>query len=112
MIGDFNEITNHHEKRRRRRRPENFIDFRLMRQSCGMVDFVCIENSLSWVGRRGSNVIRCRLDRLMGNENWYKLFSHTEMEYFRFIGSDHRPLLTYIKTRKMLGTKKFWFDKR
>lgn len=40
MTRDFNEITGHHEKTGGRVRPEkSFLDFRLMRQSCGMVDF-------------------------------------------------------------------------
>lgn len=78
-----------------------------MRQSCGMVDFPYTGNCLSWVGRRGENVIRCRLDRSMGNEEWHDLFSHANMEYLRFMGSDHRPVLTFILSKKMFGTKNF-----
>lgn len=47
----------------------------------------------------------------MGNEDWYELFSHTHVEYLRFMGSDHRPVLTHIIAKKMFGTKKFRFDK-
>lgn len=42
----------------------------------------------------------------------YNLVSHTQMEYLSFWGSDHRPVITHINTRRMVGTKKFHFDKR
>lgn len=68
-------------------------------------------NCLSWFGRRGNNIIRCRLDRSMGNEDWYDMFSHTNVEYLHFMGSDHRPIMTHFLSKKMFGTKKFRFDK-
>lgn len=113
MTGDFNEITGHHEKIDGRIwRKSSFLDFWLMRQSCGMMDFPYIGNCLSWVGRRGRNVIRCHLDRSMGNEEWHEMFTHTFAEYMRFMGLDHRPVLTHIMTKKIFGTKKICFDKR
>lgn len=113
MTGDFNEIIGYHEKTRGRTRSESsFLDFWLLRQSCGMMDFSYIGNCLSWIGRRGRNVIRCRLDQSMENEEWHEKFTHTRAEYMCFMGSDHRPILTHITTRRIYGTKKFRFDKR
>ena len=69
MIGDFNEITGNHEKRGGRRRPENsFLLFRTMLDNCGMLAFPYKGNSFSWVGRKQSGKVKCKLDRAVANE--------------------------------------------
>ncbi|XP_024016341.1 uncharacterized protein LOC112089817 [Eutrema salsugineum] len=113
MIGDFNEITGNHEKRGGRRRPEySFIPFRTMLDHCGMLDFPYKGNSFSWVGRRRSGKVKCRLDRAVGNGVWQSTFSHTIVEYLRLWGSDHRPVLAMIQVDNRRSNKSFRFDKR
>lgn len=56
--------------------------------------------------------IQCRLDRAIGNEDWHHCFSHTNVEYLRLWGSDHRPILTRFLSVKKSGTRAFKFDKR
>ena len=69
MIGDFNEITGNHEKRGGRRRLESsFLPFRTMLDNCGMLDFPYKGNSFSWVGKRRSGKVKCKLDRAVANE--------------------------------------------
>ncbi|CAN6867854.1 unnamed protein product, partial [Brassica oleracea] len=34
----------------------------------------------------------CRLDRCFGNDEWYRLFPRSHVEYMAMYGSDHRPL--------------------
>ncbi|XP_013624943.1 PREDICTED: uncharacterized protein LOC106331160 [Brassica oleracea var. oleracea] len=58
MIGDFNEITNHNEKTEGRQRPDSsFLPFRQMLSDCGK--------------RARGATVRCRLDRAVGNEDWW-----------------------------------------
>lgn len=47
----------------------------------------------------------------MDNEEWYDLFTHTNVEYLRFMGSDHRSILTNVLVKKFSRNKSFRFDK-
>ncbi|XP_023642406.1 uncharacterized protein LOC111831641 [Capsella rubella] len=113
IIGDFNEITGNHEKRGGKKRSEaSFLPFRNMIHACGLIDFPFQGNHFSWIGQRTNGQIRCRLDRAMGNEEWHHIFSHTNVEYLKMWGSDHRPLLAIIQDRPKKYFRRFMFDKR
>ena len=102
MIWDFNEIKNNGEKKGGRKRQEaSFIPFRTMLANCGIIDFPFKGNPMSWVGFRSSGKVQCRLDRAVGNEEWHHLFSHTNVGYLKLWGSDHRPILARIQSRKI-----------
>lgn len=113
MISDFNEITGNHEKRGGRRRAEtSFIPLCYMLDNCGMIDFPYKGNSLSCVERRHSEKVKCRLGRAAGNKEWHHIFSHTNVEYLKLWGSDHRLVLTYIQSIPRMIKKSFRSDKR
>lgn len=113
MVGDFNKINGNHEKSGGRTRSEIFfLDFRLTQQNCGMIELPYSGVCLSWVRRRHNYLIRCRLDRAMGNSEWFSLFSSSSSQYLRFMGSDHRPIITHLPNRRSKAQKKFRFDKR
>ncbi|XP_023644536.1 uncharacterized protein LOC111832445 [Capsella rubella] len=113
IIGDFNEIIGNHEKKGGKKRSEtSFLPFRAMIDSCGLIDFPFQGNQFSWIGHRTNGTIRCRLDRAMGNEEWHNLFSHTNVEYLKMWGSDHRPLLASLLSKPKKMRRKFMFDKR
>ncbi|CAA7045965.1 unnamed protein product [Microthlaspi erraticum] len=113
MIGDFNEICGHHEKQGGRTRPDaSFLPFNQMIHDCGMLEFPCSGNQLSWVGRRGRTLVRCRLDRALGNEDWHESFPHSNVQYLRLWGSDHRPVLANILSKPIRRRKSFRFDRR
>lgn len=113
MIGDFNEITGNHEKRGGRRRQENsFLPFRTMLENCGMLAFPYKGNSFSWVGKRRSGKVKCKLDRAVANEEWHSLFPATNVEFLKLWGSDHRPVLARIQSVYRRSKKSFRFDKR
>lgn len=112
MCGNFNEITRNHENIGGRKRPEtSFIAFKAMLADCGMVDFPYKGNPMSWVGYRRSRKVQCSLDRAVGNEDWHQYFSHTNVEYLKLWGSDHRPVLTCIQTREIRHRRGFKFDR-
>ena len=113
MVGDFNEITSNLEKKGGRKRSEaSFLPFRNMLANCGMIEFPYSGNPLSWVGNRSNGKVQCRLDRAVGNEDWHHCFSHTNVEYLRLWGSDHRPILSRFLLGKKTGRRGFKFDKR
>ena len=113
MSGDFNEITGNHEKRGGRKRPETcFLAFKSMLADCGMIEFPYKGNPMSWMGYRRSGKVQCRLDRTIGNKDWNHIFSHTNVEYLKLWGSDHRPVLTRIQSRSVRLWRSFKFDRR
>lgn len=113
MIGDFNEITDHSEKEGEGTRPNSsFLPFKQMISNCGMLEFSCSGNILSWVGKRNQATMRCRLVRALGNANWHEKFAHSSVKYLRLWGSDHRPILATILSKPFKSKKKFKFDKR
>ncbi|XP_010430888.1 PREDICTED: uncharacterized protein LOC104715146 [Camelina sativa] len=70
-----------------------------MIKDCGMLEFPCYGDQLSWRGNRCNNqVIRCRLDRALGNEDWHALYPNSKVEYLEMIGSDHSPILATCLT--------------
>ncbi|CAA7045932.1 unnamed protein product [Microthlaspi erraticum] len=77
-----------------------------------MIDFPFKGNSKSWVGYRRCGKVQCRLDRAVGNEDWHHDFSHTNVEYLKLWGSDHRPILTRILSKPGTAQRGFKFDKR
>ena len=52
------------------------------------------------------------MDRLVGNEDWHHIFSHTYVEYLLRWGSDHRPILVRFLSKEKQNRRSFKFDKR
>ncbi|KAL1191046.1 putative ribonuclease H protein [Cardamine amara subsp. amara] len=113
MIGDFNELTGNQEKRGGNlRSAASFVPFNLMIQHCGMLEFSCYGDQMSWRGRRGKQIVRCRLDRALGNEDFHELYPCSKVNYLDMIGSDHRPVLLNFLKSQSYTRRQFRFDKR
>ena len=113
IIGDLNEITGNHEKvGGTLRHADSFLSFTHMIQNCGLLEFPSLGNILFWRGRRGGHVVKCRLDRALGNNEWHNLFPCSFVEYLGMIGSDHRPIVTTIDDKVLNFYRQFWFDNR
>ncbi|XP_056847372.1 uncharacterized protein LOC130498048 [Raphanus sativus] len=80
--------------------------------NCGMLDFPYKGNSFSWVGRRQTGKVKCKLDRAVANEEWHAIFNHSVVEFLQLWGSDHRPVLARIQSTVRRTKKNFRFDKR
>ena len=100
IIGDLNEITGNHEKDGGSlRSATSFIPFNNMIRNNGLLEFPARGNKWSWQAKRGKGkgamTIRCRLDRVLANEEWHTLFPCSYTEYLRMVGSDHRPVIAF-----------------
>lgn len=97
LTGDFNEIVDNSEKEGGPIRAEGtFVDFRSFISECDLYDLKHSGKSLSWRGVRGTHVVKCRLDRAMGNSAWTEMFPKGRSEYLQFEGSDHRTVVSYF----------------
>ncbi|KAG7567399.1 Ribonuclease H domain [Arabidopsis thaliana x Arabidopsis arenosa] len=83
-----------------------------MINDCRLREVPSIGNSFSWAGERNKMWIQCRLDRALGNTEWFHLFPRVQVEYLDRIGSDHRPILTRFTNENMSRFGRFMFNKR
>ncbi|KAL1201041.1 hypothetical protein V5N11_022563 [Cardamine amara subsp. amara] len=113
MIGDFNELTGNQEKRGGKMRSvASFVLFNSMIHHCGMLEFPCYGDQLSWRGRRGKQIVRCLLDRVLGNDDFHDYYPCSKVNYLDMIGSDHRLILLSCAKSQSFARCQFRFDKR
>lgn len=48
----------------------------------------------------------------LSNSECFDTFPSCRCQYLKFEGSDHRPLVTFLDTRRKKGSKIFRFDRR
>ena len=48
----------------------------------------------------------------MANSHWFELFHSGSVEYLKYEGSDHRPIIACFDTKKKKGKGIFRFDRR
>ncbi|KAJ0261902.1 Alpha carbonic anhydrase domain-containing protein [Hirschfeldia incana] len=113
LTGDFNELTDNSEKKGGPERAKGtFCSFRAFLSSNDLFDIKHYGNYLSWRGKRNTHLVQCRLDRSISNSEWFDTFPSCRCQYLKYEGSDHRPLLTFLDTRRKKGAKIFRFDRR
>ncbi|KAL1205541.1 hypothetical protein V5N11_003718 [Cardamine amara subsp. amara] len=113
VIGDLNELIDSSEKLGGPRCEEaSFYPFCNMISDCGLREVPSSGNKFSWVGERNKMRIQCRLDRVLGNTDWFHLLPRVHAEYMARIGSDHRPILLRFANNNLSRTGRFMFDKR
>ena len=111
-MGDFNELLSNEEKLGGAVRSDStFWDFRNLVDNCKIRDMRSSGNPLSWVGKRDNEWVQCRLDRCFGNDEWYRLFPRSHVEYMAMYGSDHRPLRVGFALESEVAYRgRFYFD--
>ncbi|XP_019097316.1 PREDICTED: uncharacterized protein LOC109131143 [Camelina sativa] len=110
---DFNDIVDSSEKSGGPSRPEgSFVDFRSFLAECDLYDLRHTGNFLSWRGNRHSHLVFCRLDRALSNSSWATMFPNGRVEYLRFEGSDHRPILIHFALTRQKRRGMFRYDRR
>lgn len=113
LTGDFNEIIDNSEKNGGPERAEGtFCAFRTFLSENRLFDLKHSGSFLSWRGKRHSHLVQCRLDRSMSNINWTELFPSCRSLYLKYEGSDYRPLLSFLDTKRRRGHKIFRYDRQ
>ncbi|KAL5537575.1 hypothetical protein UlMin_045802 [Ulmus minor] len=105
--GDFNEILLDSEKQGGRPRALFHMgDFQSTLNSCGLKDFSCNGEQLTWSNKQGEeDFMQCRLDRFVGSLDWYRLFPEAQVTNLSFYHSDHKAI------KMVLGQSWVWVKK-
>ena len=113
LTGDFNDLLSNAEKDGGAIRPEgSFTDLRTFFSEGDLFDLQYSGDFLSWRGKRGDDLVRCRLDRAVANSDWAELFPTASSQYLSFEGSDHKPLLSFFEPEKKKKRGMFRYDRR
>ena len=114
FFGDFNEIVSLEEKEGGVPRSERLMDaFREAIDDCGVKDLGFKGSRFTWQrGNSPSTLIRERLDRMLGDDEWCNLFPSWEVAHLPRYRSDHAPLLlkTGINDQYRRNNKLFRFE--
>ncbi|WZZ51263.1 hypothetical protein YC2023_051370 [Brassica napus] len=114
LVGDFNELLSNEEKLGGAVRSDSsFWDFINLVDNSKIRNKRISGNPLSWAGKRENAWVQCRLDHCFGNDEWYRLFPRSHVEYMAMYGSDHRPLrIGFALEIDGAGRGRFFFDNR
>ena len=113
VTGDFNDIISSEEKDGGTDRPEgSFSDLRTFFSEGDLFDLQHSGDFLSWRGKRGGHLVRCRLDRAVSNTLWTERFPSARCEYLGFESSDHMPLLSFFDKGPRRRRGLFRYDRR
>ena len=92
--GDFNEVTKQSEKLGGRTRPHNQMQaFRDILEECGIMDLGFVGSKFTWHKHYDNFTVWERLDRVVATNEWFYLFSNTQVRHLDVTTSDHKPLL-------------------
>lgn len=97
MSGDFNELVDPEEKLGGfQRTEEECKDFTQILKACGMFEIQNFGYQYSWYGQRNNDLVQCRLDMFVANQEWSEMFEKASASYLHRVSSDHSPLITCL----------------
>ena len=113
MFGDFNEITQSNEKIGWLDRDANqMAEFKDCLNRCELFDLGFIRQKFTWCnGRGGEQRTKVKLDRMVVNEEWMKLFLEARVRHVAMSILNHCLLMLSLtrKQPKKTGEETFLF---
>uniref|UniRef100_A0A803PAX6 Reverse transcriptase domain-containing protein n=1 Tax=Cannabis sativa TaxID=3483 RepID=A0A803PAX6_CANSA len=108
--GDFNEIRSIKEKLGGGGKPGYLMkNFNATIDKCALRELEVEGSNYTWCNGRKARMVFERLDRVMVNNNWWKLYAVAKVKHIGRWCSDHCPLLVTFNTiPKGEGTKQKW----
>ena len=114
VCGDFNEIVHSDEKVGwKDRDAEQMGAFRETLSRCGLFDLGFVGPNFTWCnGRFGEQRTLIRLDRMVANEAWSRVFPDAKVHHVSMSSSDHCLLALFLRKDqcRMEGKKRFFFE--
>ena len=114
VFGDFNEIVNSDEKLGWLERDASQMEmFRECLIECGLADLGFVGQHFTWCnGRMGEHRTLVRLDRIVANEKWLRMFPEAKVFHKAMAASDHCMLNLSLRKRvqRRGKGKRFMFE--
>ena len=106
VLGDFNEITCTDEKLGWLDRDASQMwEFRGCLSKCGLTDLGFMGQRYTWCnGRVGDHRTLIRLDRMVANEAWRRMFTEASVQHLAMSASDHCMIAPFLKRKKSCKT--------
>ena len=101
VFGDFNEIVNSDEKLGWLERDASQMEmFKECLTECGLADLGFVGQHFTWCnGRMGEHRTLVRLDRIVANEKWLRMFPEAKVFHKAMAASDHCMLNLSLRKR-------------
>ena len=94
VFGDFNEITKSDEK-------IGWLEFRDCLNRCELYDLGFSGQKFTWCnGRYGEQRTKIRLDKMVANEDWLRLFPEARVRHVAMSISDHCLLMLSLMRKQ------------
>nr|POE93748.1 hypothetical protein CFP56_30518 [Quercus suber] len=114
VFGDFNEIAYSFEKSGGLERDgKQMANFRDCLDRCGLLDLGFAGQRFTWCnGRQGNQRTKLRLDRMVANDDWMRLYPEASVQHFSMSNSDHCLLVLVLKCKQVRKPmkKRFMFE--
>ncbi|XP_010682147.2 uncharacterized protein LOC104897036 [Beta vulgaris subsp. vulgaris] len=82
VLGDFNAIVNIEERVGQAVREREMVDLRYCMENCQLRDIKATRSFYTWTNKQeGLSRVFCKLDRPLGNENWFEEWSEVEANF-------------------------------
>ena len=106
VLGDFNEITCTDEKLGWLDRDASQMwEFRGCLSKCGLTDLGFVGQRYTWCnGRVGDHRTLIKLDRVVTNEAWRRMFTEASVHHLAMSASDHCMIAPFLKRKKSCKT--------
>lgn len=113
LMGDFNELIDQSEKSGGAVREErDGLEFKQMFLNGGLWDIKYKGDPLSWAGRRNNELVQCKLDRAVANQERLEAYPQATTFYLQRVQSDHSQILTSIDGHQWKKYANFKYDHR
>ena len=94
IASDFNEILSYHEKFSNTPASRHRISsFRNCLNSCDLLDLGFHGPRFTWTNKRAASLVMERLNKVLCNPSWRRIFDETTVLHLPRTSSDHNPLL-------------------
>ena len=114
VFDDFNEIAFSYEKLGGlERNGKQMVEFRECLERCGLADLGFVGQRFTWCnGRYGDQRTNLRLDRMVVNNDWLRLYPEASVQHCSISISDHCLLVLALKRsqEKKSTKKRFMFE--
>ncbi|KAK4271588.1 hypothetical protein QN277_020262 [Acacia crassicarpa] len=111
VLGDFNDLLSQSEKEGGNPRSmRKILNFQGLLSDYNLLDLEFKGSKFTWCNKRGSSLVRERIDRALGNVEFRTEFDHAMVFHIEPVGSDHHALIVDCCYTEVKTVREFKFE--